>query len=210
MLWDLRREHGLVDGAVIPNGRESGWVTEREKQPLVLAAGRLWDPAQNLIALAGATADLSWPVVIVGETAAPGGEPVTRDAPANVSFPGPLNGAALGELMLRAGIYAAPALYEPFGLGPLEAGLAGCALLLGDIPSLREVWGDAAWFVDPRDPAAIRTGLRILSNDEALRTELGERARRRAEHYTPERMASGYLNLYRNLMARQRRPLAVG
>ena len=33
----------------------------------------------------------------------------------------------------------------------LEAALCGCALVLGDIPSLREVWGDAALFVAPDD-----------------------------------------------------------
>ncbi len=31
-----------------------------------------------------------------------------------------------------------PARYEPFGLSVLEAALSGCALVLGDIPSLRE------------------------------------------------------------------------
>ena len=43
--------------------------------------------------------------------------------------------------MARASIYALPARYEPFGLSILEAALSGAALVLGDIPSLREVWG---------------------------------------------------------------------
>jgi glycosyltransferase involved in cell wall biosynthesis len=204
MLAALRREYGLSRGVVIPNGRTAGWATPREKQPLVLAAGRVWDPAKNLSLLARAAAGLPWPVVIAGDTAPPNGRPTRPDAAANVSFPGPLDFASLSELMLRAGIFAAPALYEPFGLGPLEAGLAGCALLLGDIPSLREVWADAAAFVDPRDPEAIRSALRALMLDDRLRAELGERARRRAHQYTPDRMASGYLQLYSDLTARQR------
>ena len=54
----------------------------------------------------------------------------------------------------RATIFALPARYEPFGLSALEAGLAGCALVLGDIP-MREVWHDAAMFVPPEQPAAL-------------------------------------------------------
>ena len=38
-----------------------------------------------------------------------------------------------------------------FGFSVLEAALSGCALVLGDIPSLREIWGDAALFVPPDD-----------------------------------------------------------
>ena len=49
--------------------------------------------------------------------------------------------------MGRAAIYALPARYEPFGLSILEAALSGCALVIGDIPSLREIWADAALFV---------------------------------------------------------------
>ena len=44
----------------------------------------------------------------------------------------------------EAAIFARPARYEPFGLAILEAAQAGCALVLGDIPSLRELWADAA------------------------------------------------------------------
>jgi glycosyltransferase involved in cell wall biosynthesis len=209
MLAELRREYGLSRGVVIPNGRSAGWATSGEKQPLVLAAGRVWDPAKNLSMLARAGAGLPWPVVIAGETVPPDGHAARPDAAVNVSFAGPLDFGSLSELLLRASIYAAPALYEPFGLGPLEAGLAGCALVLGDIPSLREVWGDAAAFVDPRDPEAIRSAVRALIFDPRLRGELGERARRRARHYTPERMASAYLQLYADLTVRQRRSVGA-
>ena len=41
----------------------------------------------------------------------------------------------------------APARYEPFGLGILEAATQGCALVLGDLPSLVELWKGAARFV---------------------------------------------------------------
>ena len=36
-------------------------------------------------------------------------------------------------------------MYEPFGLSILEAAASGCALVLGDIPTLRENWSEAAF-----------------------------------------------------------------
>ncbi len=51
---------------------------------------------------------------------------------------------------MRARIHLCVAgLYEPFGLSVLEAALSGCALVLGDIPSLRENWDGAADFAEP-------------------------------------------------------------
>ncbi len=77
----------------------------------------------------------------------------------------------------RASIYAMPARYEPFGLSILEAGLSGCALVLGDIPSLREHWDGAAAFVAPDDREALRSAIEGLIDSPARRAELGRRAR---------------------------------
>jgi glycogen(starch) synthase len=82
----------------------------------------------------------------------------------------------------------------------LEAALSGCSLVLGDIPSLRGLWDGAALFVPPNDPAALKTALRHLMARPAWREELGHAARARGLEFTPERMASGYLSAYSELM----------
>jgi glycosyltransferase involved in cell wall biosynthesis len=74
--------------------------------------------------------------------------------------------------------------------------------VLGDIPSLREVWGDAALYADPSDDRALRDALGRLIDDEHERRDLAERARRRAERYGSDRMASDYLRLYERLAVR--------
>ena len=79
-----------------------------------------------------------------------------------------------------AAIFAAPARYEPFGLAILEAAAAGCALVLGDISSLRENWGGAALFVDPEDPPALQRRHHALIADPEERTRLAAAARDRA------------------------------
>jgi glycosyltransferase involved in cell wall biosynthesis len=103
----------------------------------------------------------------------------------------------------RAPIYALPARYEPFGLSALEAGLAACALVLGDIPSLREVWDDAALFVPPGDAEALAAALNGLISDTPRRRALASRARLRALQFTPRRMATAYLQAYREVSCRK-------
>jgi glycosyltransferase involved in cell wall biosynthesis len=84
-------------------------------------------------------------------------------------------------------------------VAPLEAALAGCALVLGDIPTLREVWGDAALYADPRDDEALLAALTRVRCDAALRGRLAAAARERARRYTPEATADRYLELYEQL-----------
>ena len=194
MLRALEQHYGPLPPAhVVWNGRRAALFPPCPKEPFVLSAGRLWDEAKNVGALARAAAGLPWPVCVAGEARGPDGETA---AFANVQSLGVLSPAVLGGWLGRAAIYALPARYEPFGLSALEAGLAGCALVLGDIPSLREVWGDAALFVPPDDADALRRALQSLMDDAPRRQDLAARARARALTYTPERMADGYLAAY--------------
>jgi glycosyltransferase involved in cell wall biosynthesis len=100
-----------------------------------------------------------------------------------------------------ASIYAFPARYEPFGLSILEAALAGCTLVLGDIPTLRELWDGAAIFVSPDHPDTLHAALKGLIGDPGLRHALSMRAHQRALTLTPRRMAGEYLELYAELLA---------
>jgi glycosyltransferase involved in cell wall biosynthesis len=106
---------------------------------------------------------------------------------------------ALAQQLSAAAIYALPARYEPFGLSVLEAALSGCALVLGDIPSLREVWGTAALYVAPDDRVELqRTLARLIDRPDEL-AGLGIDARTRGLHFTPDRMAAAYLRAYAQL-----------
>ena len=192
MLGELDRLYGPLPGErrVIANG-SAGAAGAVKKEPFVLAAGRLWDPAKNLTALAAAADGLPWPVRVAG--------PLDGDAPGEVEHLGRLAPARLAEVRSCAAIFAHPARYEPFGLAPLEAALDGCALVLGDVPSLREVWGDDAVFV--RDERELHDALLALIEDAGRRRDLAARARRRARRYTVARMATAYRSLYTRMLA---------
>jgi glycosyltransferase involved in cell wall biosynthesis len=117
---------------------------------------------------------------------------------------GQLPPEGVADFMARAMVFALPALYEPFGLTPLEAAQADCALVLGDIPSLREIWGEAALYVPPRDAGALAQALDRLMSDAALREAYAELARTRAAQFTPERMTAEYLDAYRAAIEHRR------
>jgi len=199
MLAALVEHYGrLPAAAVVPNGRTSTFALPGRKEPFVLSAGRLWDEAKNLATLDRAAVNLPWSICVAGESRRPGG---AEAASSGVRPLGPLPGPRLAGLLSRASVYALPALYEPFGLSVLEAGLAGCALVLGDIPSLRENWDGAAEFVDPYDADALAAVLRRLCSGERARRPLAEKARSRALTFSPGRMARGYLAVYARLLA---------
>lgn len=200
MLAALVDHYGpLPQTRVIPNGRHPAFAAPGRKEPLVLCAGRLWDEAKNLAAVERVAASVPWPILAAGETH---GDDARRWRSSGVRALGRLEPPALASWLSRAAIYAHPARYEPFGLSVLEAALAGCALVLGDLPSLRENWDGAALFVDPGDDAAIGSALRRLCADDARRHSLAANARDRARAFGPSRMATGYLAAYGWLLSR--------
>jgi len=202
--------HGpIARGAVIPNGREGRrYRPLLPKDEMIVSLGRLWDKAKNIAALSAVAPNLPWPVCVAGNLHHP--EDGARPLP-SLHHKGVLSPRDVMALLGRAAIYAHPARYEPFGLSVLEAALSGCALVLGDLKSLREVWGDtAALYVSPDDPGELEEALLSLVRSPLARAEMGLRARDHALHYTPERMAQGYLDLYAELLAHPApRPIEV-
>ena len=198
MVAMLNQHYGPLDVRVIPNGRDAKLFEPIAKEPMILALGRVWDEGKNIAALEHVAPDLTWPVYVAGEQQHPDGGLREQE---NVCYLGVLPVPTLAEWLGRAAIYALPARYEPFGLSVLEAGMSGCALVLGDIPSLRENWEDAAVFVPPNDPEALECAIEDLIADNDRREALSVCARARALQFTPERMAASYVTVYSDLMA---------
>ncbi|MBI5264708.1 MAG: glycosyltransferase family 4 protein [Bradyrhizobium sp.] len=179
-------------GAVIWNGLAPATARPRQKQDFILAAGRMWDKAKNLPVLAHAAKDVNWPVLVAGQNA-------DLERREGIELLGELPRAELHGLMRRAAIFTSPALYEPFGLSVLEAAAAGCALVLSDIPSFRELWDGAALFVSPEDAAGLSAALNCLIRNEAHRSRLQDAALARSRHYSLTGMVDGYVRLYGEL-----------
>lgn len=199
VLDDLQRHYTALasNAVVISNGVDPAAFPALDKCPVVLAAGRLWDVAKNLVVLDAVAPGLGWPVEIAGELEHPDGGVASYD---NVRLLGRLTPAEMACRLSSAGIFAAPARYEPFGLTILEAAAAGCALVLGEIASLRENWDEAALFVDPECPAELHVAINALIVNPEERARLAAAARCRARRFTADRMARAYAALYHDMM----------
>ena len=79
---------------------------------------------------------------------------------------------------------AMPSLYEGIGLPIIEAMAFGKPVLTGNTSAMPEVAGDAGLFVDPTSTEDIARGLKRMMTDTALRSRLGDAARRRARDFS--------------------------
>jgi glycogen(starch) synthase len=179
---------------VIENGLQRPNCRREDKQEFIFTTGRLGDAAKNFELLASIAPALAWPILVAGDRQQ---EDETAAFDASVlEVLGPAGAEQLARWLKATSIFAAPSLYEPFGLSILEAAAAGCALVLGDIPSLRELWGGASLLIDPRDPVAWHSALQSLLDDADSRHRLSLSAQARAQRYGNDRMGAAYVRLY--------------
>ena len=182
---------------VIRNGHAGGASVVGGREPMLLGCGRLWDAAKNLGAFDAAAERLPWPAYVIGDASGPDGQTF---ASKSVRTLGMLSHEDVASWLQRASIFVHPALYEPFGLAVLEAAAAGCALVLSDIPTLRELWEGAAEFHNPCNSGQLHAALNVLISDPAKRAALAAAAQRRAAEYSVEAMAASYASAYRALV----------
>jgi glycogen(starch) synthase len=203
MLGAIRDHYtDLPHGITIYNGRNPGLFNPHvSKEDLVVSVGRIWDKAKQVSLLTERSHRV--PVWIVGSERHP--DPAFENSgphekPSGVRWCGEQPEKQLQRLMSRASIYAATSQYEPFGLAPLEAALSRCAIVANDIPTFREVWGDAALYFGRNDADDLARKIERLQSDRELRLTYGNMAYQRAkERFTADRMVNDYMNLYQTL-----------
>jgi glycosyltransferase involved in cell wall biosynthesis len=194
---------------VIYNGRSPALFNPYvSKQRYAASVGRLWDEGKQSNLLMGSN-DPAFPIVVAGATGlsdeSPNGntEGHARNIP-GIEFRGQLSEGEMREILSRAAIYVATSKYEPFGLAPLEAALSRCAILANDIPSFREIWGEAAYYFRANDAESLAESLALLHRDRQLRLRYANLAYERArQRYAADRMVEEYVQLYSALLERR-------
>jgi glycosyltransferase involved in cell wall biosynthesis len=196
----VKRRYGLEAAPrTVHNGRTPLALAEGAPHDFVFTAGRLWDEGKNLGTLDSAAAGIGVPFRAAGPLQGPNGTQVMFD---NIHCLGSLGEEDLAPWLAARPVFVSAALYEPFGLAVLEAAAAGCALVLSDIPTFRELWDDVAVFVDPRDESGFTRAIAELVGDDFERAVMG-----RAARYTPDAMAAQMASLYRRLLPAVQRPV---
>jgi glycosyltransferase involved in cell wall biosynthesis len=180
---------------VVPvhNGRTPANARNLPQGDFVFTAGRLWDEGKNVGTLEHAAAGIDGAFQAAGATVGPNGAAVSVQ---HLQATGQLDEPRLQGLLAARPIFASAARYEPFGLSVLEAAQAGCALVLSDIPTHRELWDGVAVFVDERNDQGFAEAFSSLLSNRQERNRLGASARERARRYTPQRMAREMADIY--------------
>ena len=138
---------------------------------------------------------LDLPVVFVGSNK--GNEEYLRtfaaqlNPPVDVAFLGFVPLEDLVALYRGAFTLAYVTFFGPENLPPLEAFALGCPVIASDVSGAREQLGDAALFVDPRNPAEIAGAIKQLHDDDTLRASLIDKGRARAERWTATEFVRG-------------------
>jgi glycosyltransferase involved in cell wall biosynthesis len=198
-LRDLIRATCDVPVEVIPYGYDAPQARAVPKRRRILFVSRLFPRkgAQYFLeALAGL--DLSgWEVIVAGDGPMLGPlQEQARRLGLPVTFRGFLKGAPLEELYATSGIFVFPSVQDNFPVVLLEALSHGCAVVTTGISGMPEVVGDAGLLTPPHDVAALRTAIGRLMADEALRAELGARARERVGRFAWGGLLERHLALY--------------
>jgi glycogen synthase len=209
MLETIRKNyaHAHRETVIYPGRNPIFFNPYVSKDDSVLAIGRLIDAGKQVSLLTQHAH--SFPICIVAseQTVPIPRVPIRADVKVatkdvSVAIRGPQTEAQLRALYSRAAVYAATARYEPLALTPLDAAFSRCAIVANDIPTYRELWGDAALYFRTNDAGSLAQVLRQLDSDRPLRQAYADRAFARARNrFTAKRMIEDYLDLYSSLVS---------
>ncbi len=117
----------------------------------------------------------------------------------DVLFPGFIDEKDKVVVFAQARVFVFPSLYEGFGIPPLEAMSQGVPVLAADIPSLREIVGDGALYVDPNKVEDFAEMLYNLDKDEELRRRLIQSGKARISFFSWEKSARQLLAIFEKM-----------
>ena len=206
MLNAAEKHYGTFENKkVIYNGRSPELFLKSKKELFVFSMGRIWDEAKNINLVSKAAAGIETNIFVAGNY-----NNDVFNLKSNIFLLGQLNRSQVTDWLSDASVYLLPAKYEPFGYTFLEAAFSGCALVGGDIPSLREIWGDAMIYADTNDPDQLAKTVNNLINDKELLQYMQKKAYNHAiERYTAQNMTKNYLSFYNSVLQSKKMTQAV-
>ena len=168
-----------------------GSIFNRRHVPALIAAFTRVSRARPDARLFIAGADRTWPRQdIRGLIEASG-------ATDRITWRADASNAEIAAVLARASVSAFLSEYEGFAMTPFEALAHGVPSVMLDTPVAREVYGDAAVFVDRADPDTVAAALLRLIDDAAGREEIVGRAAPLWARYDWARSADALLRVIR-------------
>lgn len=207
----------LAAGEQFKKLETGNWESEIKKQyglpnRFVLYVGDVtWN--KNLPRLLDAVVQLGIPIVMVGKSLVskdydsnnPWNHDLNRvneiaNGNKNIIRLGFISNEDLVKIYNLATVFVMPSLYEGFGLPILEAMSCGCPVITSKEGSLKEVAGNAAYYVDAYDVESIKNGINKVFNDESLRKELSEKGLDNVKKFSWKKTAEETLEVYKKVI----------
>ncbi len=192
----LRNKYGLPEHFII----SVGTLQPRKNIPFLIDAFALLQkrlPQMNLVLVGNKNAhhtDRNIEKMIV-----------SRGVRESVLFPGFIDEDDLPGVIRLAEVFAFPSLYEGFGIPLLEAMSQSVPVASSDIPSLREIGGEAAVYFDPTSIAHFEEMLYTLCTHQEVREKLRSAGNERIKLFSWEKSALFLFDTYKKLSASERR-----
>jgi glycosyltransferase involved in cell wall biosynthesis len=123
------------------------------------------------------------------------------DAAKYIRFLGFLPDSEVASYVKHALALVHPSTSEGFGLTGLEAMSAGTPVISSKDASLPEIYGDAALYIDSKDPESISRAIYDLIKDPPLRRQLIHQGRIQAQKYNWDQASKQTLKLYESVLA---------
>ena len=202
----IRHISPQTEVTIIPNGLDvAHFDTTTPKQQSILLCSRLlgFKGFQYVIEAVKDLA-LDWHVHIIGEGPYRDTlEKLAEGSQTPITFHGWLNrdGLKFRQLYETSAIFVFPSETENFPTVLLEAMSAGCAIITSTAGGCPEVVGDAALFVEPKNPDAIRECILSLIESPEKQQALSASAIDRAQQFTWPKIAQQYTDLYKSLIS---------
>lgn len=195
---------------VVPNGvdrkyldaKPNLFVQKHRIEDFVLFVGRI-EARKNVLSLVNACKAIQVPLVIVGHASAWEHEYFNQfrkliKAIPHIHYLGYLrpDSEELLSAYAAAKVFLLPSWYETPGLAALEAGLAGCNVVITNGGSTTEYFRDLAWYVDPASMMDIENKT-LDAYETPKKSALRERI---LKNYTWESVAEQTLEAYDSIM----------
>ncbi|MCJ7635237.1 glycosyltransferase [Candidatus Bathyarchaeota archaeon] len=166
----------------------------------ILFVGRI-ERVKNVLSLVRACKSIGAQLVVIGSASpAPGANEYFKafqeavNADPNIHYLGFLspNSEEVLSAYAAAKVFVLPSQFETAGLAALEAGLAGCNIVITERGYAREYFKDLAWYVDPTSTEDIRAKILTALNEKKT-TNLREMI---LENYTWKKAAEQTFDAY--------------
>ncbi|MEI6563168.1 MAG: glycosyltransferase family 1 protein [bacterium] len=118
---------------------------------------------------------------------------------AAVSWVGYQPSNILVQMYQKADLVVLPSRYEGFGLPVIEGMACGTPVVCSDIPVLKEIGGDAAFYAPLDSIRGLADGMLRVLTDTALRHEMIRRGLEQAHRFTWDEAARKTIALYQEL-----------